>query len=519
VNTVTLSLHHPFAARPRVHAAWLIAPIVAVLAFAGSTPAIATASLRHAVVVEASTVDAARSAVTRLGGHVDTTLDVVGAVAAHVDDVAYNTLLNDTAVRVTPDIVMHATANDFTVSGAAADSQITSITPGPSWSLAAGDGVGVALIDTGVNATSDLRGDRLVRGPDLSGERDGVDRFGHGTFMAGLIAGDGTASSSGGARHVGAAPGATVVSVKVAGADGSTSLSKLIAGIGWVIGHEDDYDIGVLNLSFGADVNLPYLANPLSGAVEAAWASGITVVTSAGNGTDSVTSPGDDPWVVTVGATDTTTSTSNATNTVAAFSGRERFARYSKPDVLAPGVSVVSLRAPGSTIDTANPNARIGSVYFRGSGTSMSTALVAGAAAAMLDQHPDATPDDVKGALLDGGVAIKGSTAPAVSIAGANLATPRAEWWQRYPIAFGGLGRGLTMMPWAASRWTASRWTASRWTASRWTASRWTASRWTASRWTASRWTDSDWNDAAWAASRWTASRWTDASWNALAWG
>jgi hypothetical protein len=149
----------------------------------------------------------------------------------------------------------------------------------------------------------------------------------------------------------------------------------------------------------------------------------------------------------------------------------------------------------------------------------MSTALVAGAAAAMLDQHPDATPDDVKGALLDGGVAIKGSTAPAVSIAGANLATPRAEWWQRYPIAFGGLGRGLTMMPWAASRWTASRWTASRWTASRWTASRWTASRWTASRWTASRWTDSDWNDAAWAASRWTASRWTDASWNALAWG
>jgi serine protease AprX len=423
--------------------------------------------------------------------------------------------MTNPALRVTPDVVLHATSNDFSVSGAPADSQITSITPGPSWSLAAGDGVGVALIDTGVNPTADLRGDRLVRGPDLSGERDGVDRFGHGTFMAGLIAGDGTASSSGGARHVGAAPGATVVSVKVAGADGSTSLSKLIGGIGWVIAHEDDYDIGVLNLSFGANVNLPYLANPLSGAVEAAWASGITVVTSAGNDPTGVTSPGDDPWVVTVGSTDTTNSLSavpagtNAGNTVAAFSGRERFARYSKPDVLAPGVSVVSLRAPGSKIDVANPNARIGSVYFRGSGTSMSTALVSGAAAVLLDQHPDATPDDVKGALLDGGVAIKGSTAPTISINGATQAPPRADWWQRFPIAFGGLGRGFLAMPWTASKWTASKWTASKWTASKWTASKWTASKWT----------DSDWNDAAWADSRWTASKWTDASWNSLGWG
>jgi len=359
-----------------------------------------------------------------------------------------------------------------------------------------------------------------VRGPDFSGERDGVDRFGHGTFMAGLIAGDGTASSSGGVRHVGTAPGATVVSVKVAGADGSTTLSRLIGAIGGVITHEDDYDIGVLNLSFGAEANLSYLANPLSGAVEAAWASGITVVTSAGNaGAGTVSSPGDDPWVVTVGATDSTSGLLTSSNPVAAFSGSERFAHYSKPDVLAPGVSVVSLRAVGSTIDAAYPNARIGSVYFRGSGTSMSTALVSGAAAALLDRHPNATPDDVKGALEDGGVDIDGSTAPAVSLVGADAATPQPGWWQHYPIAFGGLGRGFNSMPWTASRWTASRWTASRWTASRWTASRWTASRWTASRWTASRWTDSDWNDAAWAASRWTASRWMDSSWNDLAWG
>jgi serine protease AprX len=424
-----------------------------------------------------------------------------------------NLLNHDANVRVTPDVVLHATSSNFG-STPTSDSQMTALTPGPTWSLNSGSGVGVALIDTGVNPTADLQGSRLVRGPDLSGEGDGVDHFGHGTFMAGLIAGDGTASSHGGTRHVGSAPGATIVAVKVAGADGSTTLSRIVAAIGWVVVHEDDYNIGVMNLSFGADANLPYLTNPLSGAVEAAWASGITVVTSSGNGgAGNVTSPGDDPWVVTVGATDTTGAPSTD-NPIAAFSGSKSYPRYSKPDVVAPGVSVVSLRSVGSVIDIANPGARIADTYFRGSGTSMSTALVSGAAADVLADHPAATPDDVKGALIDGGVAVKGSAAPAVSVQGAEAATPRADWWQRFPIAFGGLGRGFDSMP-----WTATRWTASRWTATRWTASRWTASRWTASRWTSGAWDDSAWSASRWTASRWTASRWTDASWNSLAWG
>ena len=506
--------------------AWIAGPIVAILGFAGATPVTAGASQRLAVVVEATSTAAARTAVAHAGGHVDTSLDLVGGVAAHVSDLGLNQLMNEPGVRVTPDVVLHSTGSSFPAASLAADPQIAAINPTDDWADDAGDGVGVALIDTGVNPTPDLRGDRLVRGPDLSGEKDGVDRFGHGTFMAGLIAGDGTASSRGTTRHVGSAPSATVVSVKVAGADGSTTLSRLILGIGWVIVHEDDYNIGVLNLSFGADVNLPYLANPLSGAVEAAWASGITVVTSAGNGgSNSVTSPGDDPWVITVGSSDSAGTGSTADDSLASWSGRKRFLGYAKPDVVAPGVSVVSLRAAGSTIDAANPQARIGDVYFRGSGTSMSTALVSGAAAVLLEHHPNATPDDVKGSLVDGGIAVKGSAAPGIDLQRADDATPQSDWWQRFPMAFDGLGRRFgSQMPWAASRWTASRWTASRWTAtrwtaSRWTASRWTASRWTASRWTASRWTDSGWTDADWTASRWTASRWTDASWNALGWG
>ncbi len=129
-------------------------------------------------------------------------------------------------------------------------------------------------------------------------------------------------------RHLGVAPAATLVSVKVAGADGSTTVARVIAGIGWVVSHRDTYDIGVLNLSFGVDAPMPYEFNPLSAAVEAAWASGITVVVSAGNdGAGHVTSPG---------ATPTSSPSARPTprvprrthdDVVPSWSGREQFRR------------------------------------------------------------------------------------------------------------------------------------------------------------------------------------------------
>jgi serine protease AprX len=304
------------------------------------------------------------------------------------------------------------------------------------------------------------------------------------------------------------------VSVKVAGADGSTTVSRVIAGIGWVIANRDTYGIDVLNLSFGVDAPMPYRFNPLSAAVEAAWASGITVVVSAGNdGNGEVTSPGSDPYVVTVGAADTNGTATTGDDVVPSWSGRQDFHKFSKPDVVAPGVSVVSLRAPGSTVDVAHPEGRVDDVYFRGTGTSMSTALVSGAAALILARHPAATPDDVKGALVDGAVKIAGDT-PEVDIARADGADARPEWWQHYRVAFDGLDRHLEHgMPWTAARWTAARWTAARWTAARWTAARWTETEWAAARWTAGRWSAGRWASARWTASRWSAEAWPSQSW------
>ena len=407
------------------------------------------------------------SAVQATGGTVDLALPIVNGVAAHVPAAGVAALEANPTLLVVPDATVQPTGASFrpvssrsgSSSAPSVDTQISAIDRPPGWSPDAGHGVAVALVDTGVTSTPDLHGDRLVRGPDFSGEGDGIDHYGHGTFMAGLIAGDGTASAERGAaplrrrarRHdrLGQGRGRRRLDDRFARSSPASAGSSPTATA---------YDIDVLNLSFGVDAPMPYFFNPLSAAAEAAWASGITVVVSAGNDGDGhVTSPGSDPYVITVGAADTGGTAATDNDVVPSWSGRERFDGYSKPDVVAPGVSVVSLRAPGSTIDVTHPEGRVDDTYFRGTGTSMSTAMVSGAAAVLLASHPAATPDDVKGALVDGAARISAG-AREVDLARADEADARADWWQHFPVAFHGLGRGFENgMPWTASRWTASR--------------------------------------------------------------
>ncbi|WP_158220335.1 S8 family peptidase [Kineosporia sp. A_224] len=262
-----------------------------------------------------------------------------------------------------------------------------------------GGGVTVAVLDTGVTPSADL-GERLVARVDLTAEHDGLDHFGHGTHMIGLVAGDGALSLE---RYSGAAEQADVVSVKVAGWDGATDVSTIVAGLHWVVAHRDTYGIRVVNLSFGTDAAGPTGSDPLAAAVEQAWRAGIVVVMSAGNAgaASSITKPGDDPFAITVGAADIAGTAQPADDVVAAFSSRGPTADGAdKPDLLAPGVALVGLRAPGSTIDTFRPAARVGVDYFRGAGTSQASAIVAGVVARMVAANPALTPDQVKGVLL-----------------------------------------------------------------------------------------------------------------------
>jgi serine protease AprX len=481
---------------------------VGLLGAAGGTPiAKKGASGQESVIVQGRN---AAAAVRDAGGTTTLALDLIGGVGATVPTTAIASL-EAQGLIVSPDAKGHVVSDGF--GGPAPVNtnpqlQALNLPTDPN----AGHGVAVALLDTGVANTPDLNG-RLIRGPDLSGERDGIDRFGHGTFMAGLIAGDGTGSPPG-SLHQGAAPGATVVSIKVAGADGSTNLSKVIAGIGWAVVHQGDYNIRVLNLSVGVDPSVPYRQDPLSAAVQIAWASGLTTVVAAGNdGAGMVTAPGRDPYVLTVGAADNTISSDPAFATMPAWSGTKSWSspEYSKPDVLAPGVSVVSLRAPGSTIDTRYPEARVDENYFRGSGTSMSTALTSGMAAIVVQHHPDAAPDDVKGAITSTATPVPaaGISAGEVDLAAALTAPADPAWEQHWKTTFSWL-----RMPWEHNGWSSTRWSSTRWSGSEWSSTRWSSTRWSSQMWErlfeSTRWSDMSWDSTRWSSTRWSSATWGD---------
>ena len=215
-----------------------------------------------------------------------------------------------------------------------------------------GQGVTVAVLDTGIDNLPDFSG-RLIGGVDLTGGNNPFqDSYGHGTFVAGLIAGNGASS---GGQYSGEAPGANLVSIKVAGANGTTDLASLILGLQWAVDHQASYGIKVLNMSLGFQTAMSTVINPLDQAVQAVWGSGIAVVVSAGNAgpfNGTILSPGDDPLVITVGALDDMAASSITGDEMCDFSsaGPTSADGFVKPDLVTSGRSVVSLAAPGSTI-------------------------------------------------------------------------------------------------------------------------------------------------------------------------
>ena len=269
-----------------------------------------------------------------------------------------------------------------------------------------GNGVTVAVLDSGVAADADLvqPANRILASVNFADQRLTSDPGGHGTHIAGIIAGNGFRS---GGEFVGIAPQANIVDVRVLGSLGSGRISSVIRGIEWVIAHRAVYNIRVINLSFGARTNLSYRADPMASAVEIAWRRGLVVVAASGNGgplRDTVVTPGIDPYAITVGATDDQGTLSRRDDMLAWFSAWGSADSNAKPDLVAPGRRLVSLRVPGSALDTLFPDrvvmARNGSTYFRLTGTSMATGVVSGAAALLLARRPDLTPDQIKALLV-----------------------------------------------------------------------------------------------------------------------
>jgi serine protease AprX len=475
----------------------------------------------HVVVVGVSSAHA-RGKIQSKHGNVNDDLPIVDAVSADLTQDQVDALNADGDVLVVPDV-------QIDVAGAAdiaprAPAAVFPDTTGATSLGANGKGVTVAVLDTGIARLPDF-GRRLIGGVDFSGEADPFkDSYGHGTFVSGLIAGNG-ASSQG--AYLGEAPGASLVSIKVAGASGSTDLSTVIKGIQWAVNNRDRMNIGVLNISMGTAPFPSSVANPLDKAVEAAWRAGIVVVTSAGNTgptNGSITSPGDDPLVITVGAIDDNGTAGRADDTMTDFSavGPTSVDGWFKPDLVAAGRSVVSLRVPDSTIDLANPSARIGANNFVGSGTSFSAAITSGAVAVMRQMFGGASPDRIKGALMAG--ASPGPVgSPFVDGFGSlnvlNATTIKAVLLQVAPTVATPIGSTVSLfVTGAGSAWNGSSWNGSAWNGSSWNGSAWNGSAWNGSSWNGSAWNGSAWNGSSWNGSSWNGSSWNGSSWNGSAW-
>jgi serine protease AprX len=510
----------------------------------------------------------AREAVESVGGEVTYDLPIVDGVSAEVPANRLS-LLRDRVRAVVPNekVELHGGWQDPGITH-----RIQKIVNSTDlWNDGVtGAGVTVAVLDTGIYAAHpDLQGpsgSRVIHCEDFTKEAgtpaDCQDTFGHGTFMAGLIAGNG-ASSNG--KYQGVAPEANLVSIKASGFDGSTDASKIVAGIQWAVAHRDMYGIRVLNLSLGSDSNQDYRFSPLNYAVERAWNAGITVVVSGGNsgpGAQTVMKPGDDPYVITVGASNDQGSMAIGDDAVPLFSSRgpTRANGLAKPDVVAPGVHTVSLRAPGSAIDSKfGSTAVVDGSYFRGTGTSMSTATVTGVVAQLLQADPSLNPNQVKyrlmssarqisevntmavgGGLIDAQAAVEStSTAQAnqnVQQSNGNgllaldrggvkvdVVTPAGqvaltgEFVAQIDLDSVSLTNPTGVVP-LATTWKTEGWDAASWDATTWKNEDWAATTWKATTWKNTEWDATTWKGTVWSNSDWSATTWKDVDWDATTW-
>jgi serine protease AprX len=377
--------------------------VLAAVAGASSAAASSTSSSEYIVAALDGTTPAnLASIVTAAGGNVLATLPVGSMLTADLTPGEAQSVGSQSGIEVTPDVPVSAQGKFTGTPGLPAafpqQSGATAL-----WAKNdTGSGINVAVLDTGIQALPDFTG-RLAGGVDLTGGGNPFyDAYGHGTFVAGLIAGNGASS---GGQYTGEAPGAGLVSVKVAGSTGQTDLATVIEGVDWTIEHASALNIRILNMSLGFQPFESTTLNPLDQVVQQAWNAGIVVVASAGNAgpfNGTILSPGDDPLVITVGSVDDQGQANPADDLMSAFSsvGPTNPDGWAKPDLVTSGRSIVSLRVPGSTVDVANPNAEVGSSNFEGTGTSFSAAIAAGAAALILSAHRTLRPNAVKASML-----------------------------------------------------------------------------------------------------------------------
>jgi serine protease AprX len=425
------------------------------------------------------------------GGRVTGELPIINGLVARISAGHANGLAHVKGVRV---VSLNAAVKKTSLVSGIDTSQIQTSYPDSvrapkGWSSATGTGVGVAVVDTGIAGTiPDFRASQsnsasrvvatVATNPYATTDNDS---YGHGTHVAGIIAGNSNNRPSGDplkGDYVGVAPDANLVSIKVADEQGNATLLDVLYGLQFAVDNKDAYNIRVVNLSLESTQAQSYKTDPLDAAAEAAWFNGIVVVAAAGNrGTaaDAVNyAPGNDPYVISVGGVDDQGTKNTIDDTIASWSSTGTTQDgFAKPDVLAPGAHIVSNLAPNSAFASMCPACVVDGQYIRAGGTSMAAPMVSGAIADLLQARPNLTPDQVKAAVLANGRKVLASSLDEVSVSGlvfgdVPASNPNAGLTPNTLIDTKTGNIDYSRSSWSRSSWSRSSWSRSSWSRSSW---------------------------------------------------
>src|SRR5688572_25589483 len=433
-----------------------------------------------------------------LGGKVTKDLKIINAFAAEMRLGAAMEIARSYQVRwVSLDAPMVSTACSQCIdTSRLANSYVRTIRAEQIWNSSPylqGQGIGVAVVDSGVNPNGDFYTAGINRQvADIRFNNDSnqtpSDGYGHGTHVASVVGGDGSESSG---KYIGVAPRVNIINVKVSNDDGSAMIKDVVAGLQWVLENKNTYNIRVVNLSLNSSVAESYHTSPLDAAVEILWFNKIVVVASAGNyGDGAIYPPANDPFVITVGATNDKGTNSLSDDVMASFSAYGQTSDgVKKPDLVAPGTNIIArLVNQNMGLALAHPANKVNTTYFRMSGTSMAAPMVSAAVALLLQDEPNLTPDQVKYRL----------TATAnKSWSGYNATKSGAGYLDIYAAVRGTttqsantglmasqlLSTGSTPITWGSVGWNSVGWNTVGWNSAGWNSVGWNSVGWNSDYW------------------------------------
>jgi serine protease AprX len=451
----------------------------------------------HVIVQKLTKDTAVEDLVVRLGGTITHNLHIINGFAATLPARAVPELAHAEGVRwVSLDVPVVKTGSPEVSPANLKSAYIKTINADKVWTQTSknfqGQGIGVAVVDSGINPQQDFFTkwgvNRIVTSVAYNNgwNQTVFDGYSHGTHVAGVIGGNGSRSNG---AYVGVAPMVNLINVKVSDDAGAATSANVVHGLQWIYENHKLFNIRVVNISLNESALSSYHNSPLNAAAEILWFNKIVVVVSAGNfgKPGALYAPANDPFVITVGATDDKGTPGINDDTIANFSAYGTTSDgFAKPDLVAPGRNIVSLMANTNMgLPRAYPRNVVDTNYFRMSGTSMSAPMVAGAAALILQANPNLTPDQVKYRLkatarpfdtperagagyLDVYAAVTGTTTQS-----ANTGIPASKM----------LWSGSQPLNWNSANWNSANWNSANWNSANWNSANWNSANWNSDYW------------------------------------